>query len=103
MIREWLHFEHAPCYSQAQAYHALTDGRSSTSGARDGREQLFDLTRDPKEERDLSDGSHRATLEGWRSASSTARQQTRGILRQWQAYTGRSYPPLNDGGMNEHQ
>ena len=25
-IRDWLHFEHAKCYSKEQAFHALTDG-----------------------------------------------------------------------------
>ncbi|MCU0779764.1 MAG: hypothetical protein MUF04_01530 [Akkermansiaceae bacterium] len=25
-IRDWLHFEHAPCYSSQQAFHALTGG-----------------------------------------------------------------------------
>ena len=44
MIREWLHFEHAPCYSKAQAYHALTDGTHKYIWRpADGREQLFDL------------------------------------------------------------
>ncbi len=26
VIRPWLHSEHAPCYSQAQAFDSLTDG-----------------------------------------------------------------------------
>ena len=67
-IRPWLHFEHAPCYSQAQAYHALTDGRYKYIWRpADGREQLFDLDRDIREERDLSgDATHEENLQTWR-------------------------------------
>ena len=55
VTREWLHFEHAPCYSKAQAFHALTDGHFKYIWRpTDGAEQLFDLDRDPREERDLS-------------------------------------------------
>ena len=43
-IREWLHFEHSPCYSKSQAYHALTDGHFKYIWRpTDGTEQLFDL------------------------------------------------------------
>jgi arylsulfatase A-like enzyme len=55
VIREWLHFEHAPCYSKPQAFHALTDGHDKYIWRpADGTELLFDLDRDPREERDLS-------------------------------------------------
>ncbi|MCP4378727.1 MAG: sulfatase-like hydrolase/transferase, partial [bacterium] len=69
MIRKWLHFEHAPCYSQAQAYHALTDGRFKYIWRTlDGREHLFDLEKDPSEVRDLSDdATHKELLAKWRS------------------------------------
>ena len=53
--REWLHFEHAPCYSKEQAFHALTDGHFKYIWRpEDGTEQLFDLDKDPHEERNLS-------------------------------------------------
>lgn len=53
--RERLHFEHAPCYGPAQAFHALTDGRFKYIWRpADGSEQLFDLDQDPREEHDLS-------------------------------------------------
>ena len=67
-IRKILHFEHAPCYSKAQAFHALTDGRFKYIWRpTDGTEQLFDLDKDPKEEHDFSkDAFHRDTLEAWR-------------------------------------
>jgi arylsulfatase A-like enzyme len=62
--RQWLHFEHAPCYSKAQAFHALTDGHFKYIWRpEDGSEQLFDLDRDPHEEHDLS---KLATVERWR-------------------------------------
>jgi hypothetical protein len=66
--REWLHMEHAPTYSQAQAYHALTDGRFKYIWRTlDGSEQLFDLDRDPGEELDLAQNSYfDAMLETWR-------------------------------------
>jgi arylsulfatase len=67
-LRPWLHFEHAPCYSQEQAFHALTDGRFKYIWRpTDGGEQLFDLETDVKEEHDLAaDPSHRETLDAWR-------------------------------------
>ncbi|HPA19588.1 MAG TPA: sulfatase-like hydrolase/transferase [Verrucomicrobiae bacterium] len=53
--REWLHFEHAPCYGKSQAFQALTDGHFKYIWRPDdGAEQLFDLDHDPREEHDLS-------------------------------------------------
>jgi len=53
--REWLHFEHAPCYGKEQAFHALTDGHFKYIWRPDdGSEQLFDLDKDLREEHDLS-------------------------------------------------
>ena len=50
-----MHFEHAPCYSKAQAFHSLTDGHFKYIWRpADGTEQLFDLNQDPREEHDLS-------------------------------------------------
>lgn len=68
-IRPWLHFEHAPCYSKAQAFHALTDGRFKYIWRpSDGTEQLFDLANDPREEHDLAeDTAHRENLAAWRA------------------------------------
>ena len=75
-IRPWLHFEHAVCYSQQQAFHALTDGRIKyVWRPHDGTELLFDLERDPREERNLrhsltggphwNNGAH-GSCAGWR-------------------------------------
>jgi arylsulfatase A-like enzyme len=62
--REWLHFEHATCYSKEQAFHALTDGWSKYIWRpADGSEQLFDLAQDPAEEHDIS---RTPAVEPWR-------------------------------------
>ncbi len=68
-LRPWLHFEHAPCYSKNQAFHALTDGRMKyVWRPTDGGEHLFDLDQDPREERDLAKvPESRLLLERWRS------------------------------------
>ena len=67
--REYLHGEHATCYSEEQANHFLTDGKmkycwfSST-----GREHLFDLVVDRTEKHDLAHQPERAAvLAGWRT------------------------------------
>ena len=100
IMRELLHFEHAPCYSQAQAYHALTDGRYKYIWRPlDGTEQLFDLETDPREERDLSnETSQQVTLQTWRRrlierlANRPERFSQKGKL-----VPGRPYRPLNEG------
>ena len=97
-IRPWLHFEHAPCYGKAQAFHALTDGRFKYIWRpTDGREHLFDLDSDPREEHDLSkDAAHRQTLEAWR-ATLTKRlaQRPEGFSDGNQLIPGRPYKPLH--------
>jgi len=69
VIRECLHFEHAPLYSAEQSFHALTDGRFKYIWRpNDGTEQLFDLQKDPKEERNLAANPEAFnTLEQWRA------------------------------------
>lgn len=68
IVRPWLHFEHSPCYSQAQAYHALTDGRYKYIWRpTTGQELLFDLQADPKEEHDLTkDPDAQPIVKKWR-------------------------------------
>ena len=68
MIREILHFEHSPCYSRPQAFHALTDGRFKYIWRpASGLELLFDLNADPRELHDLArTPSQAATLKKWR-------------------------------------
>ncbi len=53
--REWIDLEHDVCYSPANHWNALTDGRTKyIFHARDGEEQLFDLAKDPHELNDLA-------------------------------------------------
>jgi len=101
-IREWLHFEHAPCYSQAQAYHALTDGQYKYIWRpSDGREHLFNLDEDPREERNLSKvPSYRATLEEWRSRLiQRLADRPEGFVVEGKLIPGRPYKPLNEGTL----
>jgi len=99
-VREWLHYEHAPCYDEAQAYHALTDGRFKYIWRpADGREHLFDLEADPREERDLSDeAAHRATLETWRARLvKRLAGRPEGFSVDGSLIPGRPYEALNEG------
>jgi len=66
--RAWIDLEHATCYAPENYWSALTDGRMKyVYFAPDGREQLFDLQKDPGETRDLAPlAEHRAALALWR-------------------------------------
>jgi len=60
-LREFIHGEHSPCYDDANAMHYLTDAREKYIWRPvTGAEQLFDLTDDPHELRDLSGDPGRA-------------------------------------------
>lgn len=101
-VREWLHYEHAPCYSQGQAFHALTDGTwKYIWRPANGAEQLFNLEDDPREERDLAKSpGHGSTLEAWRDR--LARRlagRPEGFVQDGNLAPGRPYPPLTDGSL----
>ena len=66
--REWIDLEHATCYAPENYWSGLTDGRVKyVYFAPDGRQQLFDLQKDPGETRDLAPlAEHRALLDTWR-------------------------------------
>lgn len=68
-VREILHFEHAPCYSQEQAFHALTDGNLKFIWrAATGEELLFDLSADPLEKHNLiQHGQNLSLASEWRA------------------------------------
>jgi arylsulfatase A-like enzyme len=103
-IRRWLHFEHATCYSKEQAFHALTDGRYKYIWRPvNGREHLFDLKKDPKEEHDLSnDESFASELRMWRSQLiQRLAERPEGFSEDGKLVSGRPYPPLNEGRMTE--
>lgn len=96
--RDWLHLEHAPCYSQDQAFHALTDGHFKYIWRpTDGSEQLFDLEADLREEHDLSAiALHRATLETWRTRlAQRLAGRPEGFSDGTRLIRGRPYPPLH--------
>ncbi|HRJ18526.1 MAG TPA: arylsulfatase, partial [Bryobacteraceae bacterium] len=67
--RPWIDLEHDVCYSPANHWSALTDGRHKyIYHAQQGEEQLFDLATDPNELNDLSaHAAHEPTLRLWRS------------------------------------
>ncbi len=67
--REYVHSEHAACYSEDNGNQFLTDGREKYIWfPLSGREQLFDLSADPDELHDLAgEAGHRDRLELWRS------------------------------------
>lgn len=54
--RRWIDLEHATCYSDDNYWCALTDGKLKYIWfLRTGKEQLFDLVKDPKETNDVSE------------------------------------------------
>ena len=65
--RPYVDLEHSMCYNKDH-WTALTDGRIKyIYYAYDGREELFDLERDPAERRDLAhEPAHRPVLNQWR-------------------------------------
>jgi arylsulfatase len=68
VVRDYLHGEHSPCYSDMQAYHFLTDGHSKYIWRPyDGSEQLFDPDNDPQELHDLANVVEKEQLlNSWR-------------------------------------
>jgi len=105
-IRPWLHFEHATCYSQDQAFHALTDGRFKyVWRPLDGAEQLFDLNQDLREEHDLSkDPAHAKTLNRWRrTLIERLAKRPEGFSDGQRLIPGRPYPPLQRRAMPDER
>lgn len=99
-IRPWLHFEHATCYSKEQAFHALTDGRYKYIWRpNSGKELLFDLDSDPREEHDLAaDASHGDLLARWRKLLiKRLAPRPEGFSDGERLIAGRPYPPLQTG------
>lgn len=97
-VRDWLHFEHAPCYSEEQGFQALTDGRCKYIWRTlDGSEQLFDLDADPHEEYDLAQNpSHAAECNIWRQRLvQRLTDRPEGFVSDGRLIAGRGYPPLN--------
>ncbi len=105
VVRESLHFEHAPCYSKQQAFHALTDGQFKYIWRPvDGTEHLFDLAKDPREEHDLARAaSQRALLEQWRARMvKAACQAARRLLRRHQTDSRPALSAASGKAEREH-
>lgn len=66
--REWIHGEHARCYSPDEAMQFMTDGKTKYIWfTHTGEEQLFDLSKDPYECNELSkDEKYEEILLTWR-------------------------------------
>jgi hypothetical protein len=99
VVRECLHFEHAPCYSQQQAFHALTDGHFKYIWRPvNGVEHLFDLAKDPREERDLVKvASQSALVQQWRARLvAQLAKRPEGFSDGTNLIPGRPYPPLQE-------
>ncbi|MES2696610.1 MAG: sulfatase-like hydrolase/transferase, partial [Verrucomicrobiota bacterium] len=97
-VRDWLHFEHSPIYSPDQGFQALTDGRwKYIWRTNSGREQLFDLEADPREQNDLSaSADHRATLEKWRGTMiERLKARPEGFVQDGKLVAGRKYVALH--------
>jgi arylsulfatase A-like enzyme len=97
LIREWLHCEHATCYSAAQAFHSLTDGRHKYIWRPlDGREQFFDLDHDPREEHDLvyDDSSGILLAQCRKRLVKVLAGRPEGFSDGMKLIAGRPYPPL---------
>jgi arylsulfatase A-like enzyme len=99
LVREWLHSEHAPCYSPQQAFHALTDGQFKYIWRPlDGVEHLFDLAQDSREEHDLAEvASQRALVQQWRARLvAQLAKRPEGFSDGTNLIPGRPYPPLQE-------
>jgi arylsulfatase len=89
--RPYLHIEHAPIHQ------SLTDGRIKYVWfVDDGKEQLFDLDRDPRELHDcIGDASYRETAALWRGRLVRELQgRPEGFVADGKLVAGRPYPAL---------
>lgn len=99
-IRPWFHMEHAPTYSDEQAFHALTDGQYKYIWRPlNGTEQLFDLDADPKEESDLtSNPDLEDQVEKWRNRLvERLAPRPEGFSDGKRLIAGRPYKPIQAG------
>jgi arylsulfatase len=104
-IRQQLHFEHAKCYSDEQAFHALTDGEwKYIWRPHNGKEYLFNLVKDPKEESDLAKvDSYSSKLKFWRTRLiQRLKDRPEKFVQGNKLIASRPYGPLNaDSGVRK--
>lgn len=111
--REYIDLEHATCYSPDNYWCGLTDGKMKyVYGFHSGKEQLFDLTKDPHEKTDLSGNKkYRKELRLWHDRM-VAHLSERGeeyvkdgqlqVLKKTRLYSPH-YPKTEDNGNKKLQ
>ena len=98
--RRYVHMEHAP------SFHSLTDGREKYVWfAQDGREQFFDLSKDPQERYDLAaDPAASERILQWRRLLIEELQnRPEGFSDGSRLMAGRPYPPAMPNAPSEGQ
>jgi arylsulfatase len=99
VVRDFLLFEHATCYSKQQAFLALTDGHFKYIWRPlDGTEHLFDLSADPQEQHDLARAASQSVLvEQWHARLvKQLANRPEGFSDGTNFITGRPYPPIQE-------
>ena len=95
--RDVLHGEHAPCYDKSHGNHYLVDARYKYIWySESGREQLFDLVRDPNETHDMAaDRDAEAWLRDYRQRLiALLRDRPEGFTDGQRLIPGQAYPAL---------
>lgn len=96
--REYMHGEHAGCYHSDHGMQYLTDGKEKYVWyTRSGREQLFDLQKDPQEKTDLAgDPQHVDRVVAWRERliAELAPRRADGLSDGHQLITGKILPQV---------
>jgi arylsulfatase A-like enzyme len=94
-VRDVLHCEHAPFYSEEQGYQSLTDGKYKYIWrTHSGREHLFDVSADRSEKKDLApDPQMAGELKKWRSRLvEILKDRPEGFVSGGKLVAGREYP-----------
>jgi arylsulfatase len=95
-VRDILHCEHSPCYSEEQAYQSLTDGKYKYIWRTcSGREHLFEISTDRSEKEDLALKPQMAgELKKWRSRLiEILKDRPEGFVSGGKLVAGRKYLP----------
>ncbi|PCJ62852.1 MAG: hypothetical protein COA79_01630 [Planctomycetota bacterium] len=99
-VRQYLHAEHSPCYSDEQAYHFITDGEFKFIWRPfEGIEQLFNLKSDPNELINLTaDEKHEKKLTELRTQLiKTLKNRPEGFTNGSELIANQKYPGVLPG------
>ncbi|PAV30766.1 sulfatase [Virgibacillus profundi] len=102
--REYLHGEHSTCYAEEQEMQYLTDGKFKYIWfPRTGMEQLFHLTEDPYENKELSgEEAYQDTLLKWRTRMvEVLEKRDAGLTEKGQLICQKDKPFLTSPHYNE--